>query len=772
MEEIFAPSALAVTPPGFIKETGLVEAAPALSLAGLVSAIPGDLLLAGITAAAPASSAPVFVKETGGSLSTTVVVPALVGAEWSGTSGTAKTWSLPAHSITAGNDLFIWVIMSTGSQAPSPTLSDNLGNGYSLVPNLALQIGTLVTRWVFLYTAHVNVGGSATITLNNSNTDGTWAAKAKQFSGIQPGQTPDYQWGTNNDNTPGIPIISSGGSVGSGSVGNLTLAAIVQYAATDVFSSVAIFPSHAPTYEPQISAPAPNGLTMVDAFDVSNNASSPIGTLQANSTNSNQWITVGVSLRPASAALTLTPANTSGNLLVLCIGAAHPATSGKVLSVSDSGGNIWQPFPGVQPTSGAALWYSNTTHVAGTVSVQMTAPDSMVASCLEFSGQATGTVADALGWTALDAKQTAPAAVTTTTTLQANEVAVAFVWGYGGSAGTDTLGGQTAGFVVQGTRTDSSNDAMQSAYRILSATGTVTYGLTDSTQSEQFIVIVGTFLAAPVVAPQVSTVTDSGGNTWARLTTRHGGGVNFNYSAEVWSTKVGASPGTLTITANSSCTVAATILEFASVGSFEAANTSADFSVAPSTNFIQNSSSTDVFVGFISQVAAAPPSFSAPGGGFTVATQRTSTGGGVAAAVKGGYLLPALVNPQGFSLTSDTSALWSAALVVWQGAPPVAGFANPMTVQGDLIAGAVTGIASRLAVGASGAWLTSDGTNPAWSVNPRLGSGAKLRSGSGAPTAVAGDAVGDLYLRTDTPTTANQRIYICTVAATTYLGIL
>jgi hypothetical protein len=52
--------------------------------------------------------------------------------------------------------------------------------------------------------------------------------------------------------------------------------------------------------------------------------------------------------------------------------------------------------------------------------------------------------------------------------------------------------------------------------------------------------------------------------------------------------------------------------------------------------------------------------------------------------------------------------------------------------------------------------------------------GATLSSGSGAPT-IAG-AKGDRYYRTDTPTVANQREYICTVAgvagSATWVGIL
>ena len=58
-----------------------------------------------------------------------------------------------------------------------------------------------------------------------------------------------------------------------------------------------------------------------------------------------------------------------------------------------------------------------------------------------------------------------------------------------------------------------------------------------------------------------------------------------------------------------------------------------------------------------------------------------------------------------------------------------------------------------------------------------LAGGTSIFSGSGAgPKLVNGAApdVGDIWIRIDTPSTANQRIYICTVggANPTWLGIV
>lgn len=49
-----------------------------------------------------------------------------------------------------------------------------------------------------------------------------------------------------------------------------------------------------------------------------------------------------------------------------------------------------------------------------------------------------------------------------------------------------------------------------------------------------------------------------------------------------------------------------------------------------------------------------------------------------------------------------------------------------------------------------------------------IGGGARVWSGTGAPASgtVGTGRVGDWYLRRDTPSTANQRVYLCTVAGT------
>ena len=77
---------------------------------------------------------------------------------------------------------------------------------------------------------------------------------------------------------------------------------------------------------------------------------------------------------------------------------------------------------------------------------------------------------------------------------------------------------------------------------------------------------------------------------------------------------------------------------------------------------------------------------------------------------------------------------------------------------------AVMAIESSLIGGASGGAPGAPGMASLSATAMVVGT-ATLRGGSGAPATGLG-AIGDYYFRTDTPGTANQRIYVKTAAAT------
>lgn len=84
--------------------------------------------------------------------------------------------------------------------------------------------------------------------------------------------------------------------------------------------------------------------------------------------------------------------------------------------------------------------------------------------------------------------------------------------------------------------------------------------------------------------------------------------------------------------------------------------------------------------------------------------------------------------------------------------------------------GALTTRGQQIIASTSGSVITLliDGGNGFLQLGSTAGLGAHLYSGSGAPTISA--VAGDYYLRTDTPTVAGQRLYICTADGANWTG--
>ncbi len=79
----------------------------------------------------------------------------------------------------------------------------------------------------------------------------------------------------------------------------------------------------------------------------------------------------------------------------------------------------------------------------------------------------------------------------------------------------------------------------------------------------------------------------------------------------------------------------------------------------------------------------------------------------------------------------------------WGGLSLVAGFLNPMTTRGDIIIENSTPAPARLAIGASGKFLSSNGTDPSWGQGPATTDGDLiLGATAGTPTRLASGAVG------------------------------
>lgn len=178
----------------------------------------------------------------------------------------------------------------------------------------------------------------------------------------------------------------------------------------------------------------------------------------------------------------ITPNNAIGNLLVL-----HVAlnTTTITTTVADTGGNTWNLIQ-TDASYKSCQYYSLTTAVSGTLTVTFSGAVSAVLSCLEFNNIPSSPLdvhIEAHG------SSTAPATGTSSATAQADEIVVAFVC----NAGANVYSGQTGGYTVRPILlSTASTENLQSAYQILSSTGTQSYGLTLGT-SHPWTAMLATF---------------------------------------------------------------------------------------------------------------------------------------------------------------------------------------------------------------------------------------------------------------------------------------
>ncbi len=153
----------------------------------------------------------------------------------------------------------------------------------------------------------------------------------------------------------------------------------------------------------------------------------------------------GATESASAATLQASIGSTGGNVLVACIGMYSGATL-STKSITDSGGNTWQPMPAGNPmfvsghNSRGELWYSVTSSADTWVQANFSAATSAAMSVLEFSGVAAIDVSAGAANTGASASSGATGALSTT-----GELAVGFATIHASNAAiTSTATGYTA----------------------------------------------------------------------------------------------------------------------------------------------------------------------------------------------------------------------------------------------------------------------------------------------------------------------------------------
>jgi len=187
----------------------------------------------------------------------------------------------------------------------------------------------------------------------------------------------------------------------------------------------------------------------------------------------------------AATSATFTPGNTAGDLLVVCIGnhsssGTHTVSNcGSPGSNVDPGGNTWTKAASSTTATiyELELWYSLTTAIAGLVTVTFSGSTASLVSCQEWSG-ANATPLDVTK-AGTGGSGTSPTTGTSAATGSASEVVIGWIF----SGGTVTYSAQTTGYTpltMLSSPVSGQLASGQSAYRLLSAAGTQSYGATIS----------------------------------------------------------------------------------------------------------------------------------------------------------------------------------------------------------------------------------------------------------------------------------------------------
>lgn len=174
-------------------------------------------------------------------------------------------------------------------------------------------------------------------------------------------------------------------------------------------------------------------------------------------------------------------------------------------------------------------------------------------------------------------------------------------------------------------------------------------------------------------------------------------------------------------------------------------------------------------------VAATSNSYAALFDGMLLALEANHTNTGAATLAVDGLTAKAIVENDGTALAADKITSGGTYLVRYDSGndqfyllnPDAASSsASPVTTRGDIIRGDASGNEERLAVGTSGQYLSSDGTDPSWANLPTGGT----QSSSPASTVATSTLTATGGTLSITPSVASRKLHVvmalnCTISA-------
>jgi hypothetical protein len=405
-----------------------------------------------------------------------------------------------------------------------------------------------------------------------------------------------------------------------------------------------------------------------------------------NPVTSSATVTAGQTTQNFNFSLTPTPGSVTGTVTNASGGATLAGAT-----VTDSGGTsattngsgvytLSGLTPGSHTLTASATGFTTSQPQAATVTAaQTTANINFALTPVPTTGAVTGTVTSASGGTPIASATVSDSGGASTT---ANASGVYTLSGL--PPGSRTLTASASGFTSQtlsatvtvGQTTQSVNFILPTIPRpqLVQSTGatettaatSLTATFPTATGAGHLLVLSASVYAGPT--SPITSVTDSGGNTWTNIGAFSVAG--HNSDGEMWYTANAKAVTSVVINNTSAVVAAIAVQEFSGVATTSPLDVSAgtsNTSTSPSSGPVTPTASTDLVVGFVAGHNNAQ-AMSVTSTGYTTQAQQTSSGPPVASVITG-YTVLTSASAQTFAGSFTSAMYWASGIATFRAGP-------------------------------------------------------------------------------------------------------
>ena len=408
---------------------------------------------------------------------------------------------------------------------------------------------------------------------------------------------------------------------------------------------------------------------------------SPPQTASVTAGQTTQGINFSLASSPTTGAVSGTITSASGGAVIA--GATVTDNGGASTTTNGSGAYTLSGLTaGSHTLTAAAAGFTSQTQTASVTASQTTSGVNFSLAPVPTTGAVTGTVTRATGGTAISGATVIDSGGLSTTTNASGVYTLA-----GLSAGSHTLTASATGFtakaqtasVTVGQTTQNVNFSLATAVtgspKLVQATGatetaastSLTANFAAPTATGHLLVLSASIYSG--ATSHITSVTDSGGNTWTRIGAYFVSGHNSN--GEMWYVANAKAATSVVVNTTNAVIASMAVQEFSGISTTSPLDVSAgtsNTSTAASSGSVTPAAATDLVVGFVAGHANAQAM--SVGAGYTAQAQQTSSGPSPSiASVVTGYKVLTTASAQTFTGSFTTAMYWAAGVATFKAGP-------------------------------------------------------------------------------------------------------